>query len=125
MAMMDEWTRSHISWQRWRFWLTIPKGWEWTPAECRPGEYKFKYWHSKVGFWVLELTVGWRFPMPSHHDHITGIVFTICNMEDVSSVKHFDRTIILGILHSEEELKQWLAKKPKDDKGYMKAWGIK
>ena len=114
MALIDTWKRTHIYIRRWRFWLIIPKGWQHIPLECSPGTYQFKSWQSSIGFWRLGLTVGWRFGLQESIHYVTGVI--VC-------YRH--RTLVLGILHSKEELKQWLAKKPKDDKGYMKAWGIK
>ena len=96
----------------WKSW-----GWDWIPVECRPGEHKFRTWNLRVGWRrALALDVGWRFCILETAHQITGVVIHIR-----------DRIVVLGMVHSKEELYAWMERRPRkpaDHPEFLKPWGI-
>ena len=97
-------------WKRWG-------GWSWCPVGCFPGENRFRTCKFSVGWGrTMALDIGWRFIVQQTAHLITGVVIHIQG-----------RMVILGMLHSREELGSWLQHRPRRSDThpeYLKPWGI-
>lgn len=87
----------------------------WLPMSskgCFPGEHQFRSWKFGIG----GLDIGWRFPIQETANLMTGVVIHIR-----------DRIVVLGMVHSKEELYSWLQRRPRRPSThpeYLKPWGI-